>query len=125
MYNVYTAVSRKVFGNLRSCKSSAFVSKRQSFYVSQLLGSRADPAGTDLGGSKNPNPSTGAVISHFPTTSAEIGRMTKRDIDSVLQELGLRIGPTATSLAMKKRQLRIYIGLRVVVPILCRKSEAV
>lgn len=47
----------------------------------------------------------------FPTTSAEIGRMEEHDVDTVLQQLGLQT-TVPTTLAGKKRQLRMHIGLR-------------
>ncbi|KEF61304.1 uncharacterized protein A1O9_02869 [Exophiala aquamarina CBS 119918] len=58
------------------------------------------------------NPLTGAIIPTFPTTPAEIGRMAEHDVDAILQQLGLQAAPAATSLAMKKRRLRVHIGLR-------------
>ncbi|RMZ88045.1 hypothetical protein DV736_g4727, partial [Chaetothyriales sp. CBS 134916] len=58
------------------------------------------------------NPSTGAAIPGFPGTSAEIDQMAEHDVDAVLQQLGLRID--ALDLAMKRRQLRVHIGLRAI-----------
>ncbi|KIW75490.1 hypothetical protein Z517_10231 [Fonsecaea pedrosoi CBS 271.37] len=58
------------------------------------------------------NPLTGAFIPTFPTTPVEIRRMTVHDVDTTLQQLGLQAGPAGTSLAMKKRRLRVHISLR-------------
>ncbi|ETI22859.1 hypothetical protein G647_06936 [Cladophialophora carrionii CBS 160.54] len=55
---------------------------------------------------------TGAIIPTFPTTPAEIGRMAEHDSDAILQQLGLQDALAAPSLAMKKRQFRVHIGLR-------------
>ncbi|KIW60458.1 hypothetical protein PV05_00673 [Exophiala xenobiotica] len=55
------------------------------------------------------NATTGAAIIDFPHTSLELERMAKRQLDSVLQQLGI---PTqGANLADKKRLLRAHIGL--------------
>ncbi|KIW78642.1 hypothetical protein Z517_08480 [Fonsecaea pedrosoi CBS 271.37] len=55
------------------------------------------------------NATTGAAILGFPHTSSEIERMARRQLDSVLQQLGI---PTqGANLAEKKRLLRAHIGL--------------
>ncbi|EXJ63190.1 hypothetical protein A1O7_03636 [Cladophialophora yegresii CBS 114405] len=52
---------------------------------------------------------TGAAVLHFPHTTFEIERMARRQLDSVLQQLGI---PTqGANLAEKKRLLRAHIGL--------------
>jgi hypothetical protein len=58
------------------------------------------------------NPLTGAIIPTFPTTPAELGQMRERDVNATLEELGLEDTLAGTSLAMKKRRLRVHIGLR-------------
>ncbi|OCT51132.1 hypothetical protein CLCR_09115 [Cladophialophora carrionii] len=58
------------------------------------------------------HPLTGAVIPTFPTTPAEIGRMPEHDLDAILQQLGLQDALAAPTLAMRKTQLRVHIGLR-------------
>ncbi|OCT52804.1 hypothetical protein CLCR_10920 [Cladophialophora carrionii] len=59
------------------------------------------------------NPSSGAAIPEFPTTSTELGQMTGRQMDTVLQQLGLQPAGGA-SLAAKQKMLRAHIGLRQV-----------
>ncbi|KIY02564.1 uncharacterized protein Z520_01029 [Fonsecaea multimorphosa CBS 102226] len=55
------------------------------------------------------NATTGAAILDFPRTSSELERMARRQLDSVLQQLGI---PTqGANLADKKRLLRAHIGL--------------
>ncbi|ETI28403.1 hypothetical protein G647_00852, partial [Cladophialophora carrionii CBS 160.54] len=55
------------------------------------------------------NATTGAAIPTFPHTSFEIERIARRQLDSVLQQLGI---PTeGANIAEKKRLLRAHIGL--------------
>ena len=58
------------------------------------------------------NPSTGAAIVGFPSTSAQLSRMSEPTLDAVLEQSGLPTAMAAATLAMKKRQLRVHIGLR-------------
>ena len=55
---------------------------------------------------------TGAIIPNFPPTPTDIGRMAEHDVDAILQQLGLQAAPAATSLAAKRKLLRVHIGLR-------------
>ncbi|KIW20916.1 hypothetical protein PV08_01495 [Exophiala spinifera] len=55
------------------------------------------------------NATTGAAILDFPRTSLELERMARRQLDSVLQQLG--IPSQGANLADKKRLLRAHIGL--------------
>lgn len=55
------------------------------------------------------NVTTGVAILDFPRTSLELERMARRQLDSVLQQLGI---PTqGANMAEKKRLLRAHIGL--------------
>ncbi|EXJ70229.1 uncharacterized protein A1O5_06297 [Cladophialophora psammophila CBS 110553] len=56
------------------------------------------------------NPLTGSAIPGFPTTPTDIGRMGEHDVNTILQEPDLQTAIAATSLASKKRQLRMHIG---------------
>ncbi|KIW89127.1 uncharacterized protein Z519_09979 [Cladophialophora bantiana CBS 173.52] len=75
----------------------------QNTYVA----SRSEPLSSFL------NPSNGAAIPEFPPTSTELGQMTGRQMDTVLQQLGLQPAHGA-SLTAKKKMLRTHIGLREV-----------
>ncbi|EXJ65876.1 uncharacterized protein A1O5_10852 [Cladophialophora psammophila CBS 110553] len=75
----------------------------QNTYVA----SRSEPLSSFL------SPSNGAAIPEFPTTSTELGQMTGRQMDTVLQQLGLQPAHGASLAAMKK-MLRTHIGLREV-----------
>ncbi|KIV96169.1 hypothetical protein PV10_00070 [Exophiala mesophila] len=59
------------------------------------------------------DPSTGAAIPEFPTTSMALEQMTGRQMNTVLQQLGLHPADGA-SVAAKKKMLRCHIGLREV-----------
>ncbi|KAK6386055.1 hypothetical protein LTS17_001629 [Exophiala oligosperma] len=57
------------------------------------------------------NPLTCAPIPNFPTTINDIFRMNEQQTDSLMEQLNLQTGE-GTSLAGKKAQIKMYIGVR-------------